>query len=176
MRTRLLPSQPIPVANSFGDFHRDPRREERHTLEKAPMTRVLIVEDNPYDSMQAKEFIKEAGVSADVVEVPDGEKALDILEKARQGRLKGFDLVLLDLNLPRKGGFEVLEHLKDRKGKPFVAVLSGSCALEDRMKAETKGADAYLVKPVGASEIDAIVNCLRDIFRELRENPSHLTI
>jgi DNA-binding response OmpR family regulator len=133
------------------------------------MTRVLLVEDNPYDSLMAKEFIKEAGIAAEVVSVPDGEKALDILEKVRQGKLNSFDLVLLDLNLPRKSGFEVLERLRDRNGRPFVAVFSGSCTLEDRMRAETEGADAYLVKPVGSSEVDAIVACLRDIFRELRE-------
>jgi chemotaxis family two-component system response regulator Rcp1 len=133
------------------------------------MTRVLLVEDNPFDMMMVKELIRETGVAAEVVEVSDGRKAMDILEKVYLGKLRSFDLVLLDINLPRRSGFEVLERLKERAGRPYVAIFSGSCSLEDRERAALGGADAYLVKPIGSSEVDAIISRLREIFKDLRE-------
>jgi len=119
----------------------------------------------------AREFIIETGVEAEVVSVPDGEKAMHILDMVRQGRHECFDLVLLDIELPRRSGFEVLERCKGWTERPYIAIFSASSSADDRERAELVGADAYLVKPIGSLEVDALIIRLREIMEALIDRP-----
>lgn len=113
---------------------------------------VLLVEDNSCDIILVQEALKESkiGVSLNVVE--DGEDAIKYLQK--QGEYSNEptpDLVLLDLNLPRVNGHEVLKQMKEKREleKVPVIVLTTSNAGGDIVKSYDLGATCYITKPFG---------------------------
>ena len=89
------------------------------------------------------------------------------MEMAEQGEGKAPDLVLLDINLPKKMVTEVLDSIKDyaKVAHTFIAMCSGSTSCEDFRRARCNGANAYLLKPMGLEEME-------DIITRLREHPS----
>ena len=114
--------------------------------------RVLLVEDNPADVELMQEVLLELGDQFELHVVEDGIKALAFLrgEEPYSGAPQ-VDLVFLDLNTPRLGGFEVLSASRGedrRRGQRWV-VFSSSDNPEDEARALALGADAYLVKPIG---------------------------
>ncbi|MEY7851540.1 response regulator [Natrarchaeobius sp. A-rgal3] len=121
---------------------------------------ILLVEDNPGDVRLTKEAFKQGRIENDLHVVSDGNQALEFL--AREGDYEDAprpDLILLDLNLPRTDGEEVLEELKkDRNLRSIpVIVLTSSRAEEDIVKSYELHANAYLTKPVDPDEfIDAV--------------------
>ncbi|TYT61405.1 response regulator [Natrialba swarupiae] len=121
---------------------------------------ILLVEDNPGDVRLTKEAFKQGRIENDLHVVTDGNRALEFL--ARDGRYEDAprpDLILLDLNLPRTDGEEVLEQLKDDPNLRSipVIVLTSSRAEEDIVKSYELHANAYLTKPVDPDEfIDAV--------------------
>lgn len=122
--------------------------------------RILLVEDNPDDVELTQEALEEADVETDLLVAEDGVAALDILR--REGEHAGAetpDLILLDLNLPRMTGFQVLEELKsdpDLRRVPVV-VLTTSDEIRDVLTAYESHASAYVVKPVDLDEFLAKV-------------------
>ena len=124
---------------------------------------ILLVEDNPGDSDLIIEFLEEARVTNHVTVVRDGEEAMDYLRG--RGRFSGAvrpDLVLLDLNLPRKDGREVLAEIKadpDLENIPVV-VLTSSSAEADIAKSYSLKANCYIIKPV---DLDQFVSVVRSI-------------
>lgn len=121
---------------------------------------ILLVEDNPLDVELTLESMKEAKVLCRMDVVGDGEEALAYLRKA--GRYRDAptpDLVLLDLNLPRKDGREVLAEVKedpDLKVIPVV-VMTSSEAEADVLKAYRLHANSYVVKPVTLERLIEVV-------------------
>ena len=116
--------------------------------------RVLLVEDNPADVELMQEVLLELelGEQFELHAVEDGVQALAFLrgEEPYSGAPRA-DLVFLDLNTPRLGGFEVLGLSRGeggRRGQRWV-VFSSSDNPEDEARALALGADAYLVKPIG---------------------------
>ncbi len=112
---------------------------------------ILLVEDNPGDVRLAQEALKESKVRNQLFVVSDGVEAMAFLR--RQGKYAGMprpDLILLDLNLPRKSGREVLSDVKtDESLKQIpVVVLTVSRAEEDIMKCYTHHANCYITKPL----------------------------
>jgi two-component system, chemotaxis family, response regulator Rcp1 len=111
---------------------------------------VLIVEDNLPEQEIMKEALKEARVSHDLHFVRDGIETLEFLmmQGAFQGAPKP-DLIILDLNMPRKNGLEVLSDIKDNPRWKHIPVLvfSNSEFAGDICKCYTLGANAYLNKP-----------------------------
>ncbi len=112
---------------------------------------ILLVEDNPGDVRLAQEALKESKVRNKLYVVEDGVEAMAFLR--RQGKYAGVprpDLILLDLNLPRKSGREVLAEVKtDEQLKRIpIVVLTVSRADEDIIKSYDHHANCYITKPL----------------------------
>ena len=124
---------------------------------------VLLIEDNPNDAQLAIEFLKEAHLPFRVIVASDGEKAMNFL-----GNLKGTSeehrpsLVLLDIKLPKKDGFEVLNDIRNSRDLASipVVILTGSNQESDKKKAISLGADLFFLKPRDAKEWDAFTDSI----------------
>ena len=120
----------------------------------------MHVEDNPGDVMLLREALKESSVPNEYVVAGDGDDALTALhEAARNGTLLP-DLILLDINLPRKDGWEVLRDIKQdlRLARIPVIVLTTSTDGNDVRTAYDLHASCYLSKP---SDLDAFMRLAR---------------
>ena len=117
------------------------------------MTRILLAEDNPGDVRLIREALKVHQVAADLVVVEDGEKAVRFVEDLNTSSTAAPDLVLLDLNLPRTGGRDILKVIRNTPamGCVPVVVLTSSDAPEDRADTAALGATLYVRK---ASTLD----------------------
>ncbi len=136
---------------------------------------VLLVEDDPGDVLLIREAFEFNKVHNNLNVVSDGEQALEYLR--RQGPHAGAarpDLVLLDLNLPRKDGREVLAEVKqdpELRTIPIV-VLTTSEAEEDVLKSYQLHANAYVTKPVDFERFVSIVRQIDDFFVSVVRLPS----
>jgi chemotaxis family two-component system response regulator Rcp1 len=133
---------------------------------------VLIVEDNKADARLVRALVEETGMPTDITMVRDGEGAIRMMECAEKGETPAPDLVLLDINLPRKNGHEVLTTIRelDRLAQTCVAMCSGSTSDEDIDRARINRANAYLQKPMGVEEMDEMVISLRKILTSLNDD------
>jgi two-component system, chemotaxis family, response regulator Rcp1 len=122
--------------------------------------KILLVEDSPGDARLTFEALREAKVRNEVVLVTDGEQAMDFLY--RQGRFADApkpDLILLDLNLPKKDGRAVLAEIKgheDLRRIPVV-ILTTSQAEKDVLASYDLHANCYISKPVSLDEFMDVV-------------------
>ncbi|HXE74057.1 MAG TPA: response regulator [Candidatus Xenobia bacterium] len=128
---------------------------------------ILLVEDNPGDVRLTLEALKEAKVSNNLNVVADGVEALAFLR--RQGKHSEAprpDLVLLDLNLPRKDGREVLGEIKQDEAlkRIPVVVLTTSRAEEDILKSYDLHANCYITKPVDLERFLTVVKSIEDFW------------
>ncbi|HEX7219887.1 MAG TPA: response regulator [Burkholderiales bacterium] len=124
---------------------------------------ILLVEDNPGDVRLTKEALKEGKVYSNLHTVKDGVEAMEYLR--REGKYKDVprpDIILLDLNLPRKDGREVLEEIKrDEKLKRIpVVVLTTSKAEEDVLRTYNLHANCYVTKPVDLEKFMVVVKTI----------------
>jgi two-component system, chemotaxis family, response regulator Rcp1 len=116
---------------------------------------LLLVEDSPADVFLIKEAMREAGLDFHLDVADDGEAAIRILDQVDSGSADHPpDLLLVDLNVPRKDGTKVLERLRrsPRFGKIPVVMLSSSDAQHDRERAFELGANEYFCKPSTLAE------------------------
>ena len=124
---------------------------------------VLLVEDNPGDVRLTQEALKEGRIISHLNVVPDGIEAMEYLcHRGKYSNSPRPDLILLDLNLPRKNGREVLQEVKadpDLRRIP-VMVLTTSTAEQDLHKAYNLHANCYITKPV---DLDQFMNVVRSI-------------
>ena len=122
---------------------------------------ILLVEDNEGDILLTVEALEEGRI-ANVIEVArDGQEAIDKLEiDLKNNQLP--DLILLDINLPKMNGHEVLERLKDTEGLKHIPViiLSTSSSEMDILKSYKNHANCFITKPV---EIDEFVKAIESI-------------
>lgn len=137
---------------------------------------LLLVEDNPGDVRLTIEALKEGRVINNLTVVKDGEEAIAALR--RQGKYANArrpDLILLDLNLPRKGGLEVLEEIKqDRDLKQIpVVVLTTSRAEQDVLRTYDLHANCYIVKPVDLNQFMNVVQSIKSFWLALVTLPPH---
>ncbi|MCX5770488.1 MAG: response regulator [Candidatus Hydrogenedentes bacterium] len=136
-------------------------------LREVSLVEILLVEDSPGDVRLTIEAMKEAKVSNRLNVVGDGVEALEYLR--RQGKYANAarpDVVLLDLNLPRKDGRKVLAEMKedaDLKVIPVV-VLTTSHAEEDVLKAYEHHANCYITKPVDFQQFLYVVQSIEDFW------------
>jgi two-component system OmpR family response regulator len=114
--------------------------------------RILIVEDDPLLADGLTRSLTRADYAIDLV--ADGGAADAVLAT------QAFDLVILDLGLPKLDGFEVLKRLRRRGGTTPVLVLTARDTLDDRVKGLDLGADDYLTKPFELPELEARVRAL----------------
>jgi len=116
---------------------------------------ILLVEDNPGDARLVREALKSAGIDSLLTVARDGEEALDLLRGARPAvEAVRPDLILLDLNLPRKDGRELLAEIKQDPSlqRIPVVVLTSSAAAQDIRTAYELQANSYIVKQVSLEE------------------------
>ena len=128
---------------------------------------VLLVEDNPGDVRLTQEALKDGRVLVNLTVAYDGVEALDILHKrGTHGNKPRPDLILLDLNLPKKNGREVLEAIKaddDLKRIPVI-VMTTSKAEQDVHRAYHLNANCYVTKPVDLDEFLNVVRSIEDFW------------
>jgi chemotaxis family two-component system response regulator Rcp1 len=135
---------------------------------------VLLVEDSPGDVRLTKEAIKDAKVHVKLHVVADGAQAMAFL--ARDGEYAGMprpDLILLDLNLPKKDGREVLEEIKKSptlKSIPVV-VLTTSSSEVDVMQSYMLHANCYITKPVGLEGFLKVVQSIDNFWLSVVKLP-----
>lgn len=132
------------------------------TLEGRPVE-ILLVEDNPGDVRLTEEALREAKVRNNLNIVGDGEAALDFLKRRNSwADAARPDIILLDLNLPKKDGRQVLAEIKadpDLRRIPVV-VLTTSKAEEDILRSYDLHANCYVTKPL---DFDQFINVVRSI-------------
>lgn len=128
---------------------------------------ILLVEDNPGDVRLTQEAFSSTRVSPRIHVAPDGETALEFLEGVSAGESCP-DLILLDLNLPRIGGREILRHVKndERLRTIPVIVLTTSDADQDVRAVYELHGNAFVVKPVDFYDFIAIVQSIESFWLE----------
>ena len=119
------------------------------------MPSILLAEDNPADVFLLREAFSQHQHSIDLRVVSDGEQALDFIESVDGTPENGTpDLIVLDLNLPKSDGADILKRIRQKphlRGTPVV-VLTSSDSPQDRNTTETLGADSFLTKPADLDE------------------------
>jgi CheY-like chemotaxis protein len=123
---------------------------------------ILIADDDPDDLFFTKRVLVKAGVKNPLVPLHDGEEVIKFLITALTEMPKADPkpcLLLLDIKMPRRDGFEVLEWIRNQKALDAlkIVILSGSDEPRDRERASDLGADDYLVKPADVKHIQNII-------------------
>ncbi len=135
---------------------------------------ILLVEDNPADVRLTREALREEKIHNNLSVVSDGVEALAFLR--REGAFANAvrpDLILLDLNLPRKDGREVLDEIKkDDSLKTIpVVVLTVSGAEQDILKSYSLHANCYIRKPLDLAQFSKVVKSIQDFWLTIVKLP-----
>lgn len=136
-------------------------------VKPAKVVDILLVEDNPGDVRLTKEALKESKLRNKLYTVGDGEEAMAFLRReGRYGDATRPDLILLDLNLPKKDGREVLGEIKsDQNLKRIpVVILTVSKAEEDILKSYNLHANCYISKPIDMEQFVKVVKSIEDFW------------
>ena len=135
---------------------------------------ILLVEDSPGDVRLTKEALKEGKVHNNLSVVVDGEQAMAFLQRRDQfANAPRPDLILLDLNLPKKDGREVLAEVKaDAKLRSIpVVILTTSKAEEDVLRSYQLNANCYVTKPVDLEQFIRVVKAIEDFWLVIAKLP-----
>lgn len=122
---------------------------------------ILLVEDNEGDIFLVTDALEEGKIVNKVSVIKDGKEAIDFLEKKEKYQnAERPDLILLDINLPKKNGFEVLEHIKSQKNLKQIPVimLTTSSSEKDISMSYKNHANCFITKPVD------VENFLKSVF------------
>jgi CheY-like chemotaxis protein len=128
---------------------------------------VLLVEDNPGDVRLIQEVFKEAKIKNILHVAIDGEAAMDLLQmKGDEPLIRLPDLILLDLNLPKKDGITVLKELKNDENLKCipVVVLTSSVREEDLIETYKNNANCYIPKPVDLNQLIEVIENIGDFW------------
>lgn len=131
------------------------------------LVEILLIEDSPSDADLAREVLSQGKILNNLHFVEDGVEAIKFLrKKAPYLDVPRPDLILLDLNLPKKSGVEVLEEIKtDPKLKLIpVVILSTSAAPDDIIKSYSLHANCYITKPVDFVEFTKVVRLIEEFW------------
>ena len=128
---------------------------------------ILLVEDSPTDALLTREALEQSKILNRMHRVENGVEALAFLR--REGRYAGTprpDLILLDLNLPKKSGIEVLQEIKEDEDLRIipVVVLTTSKAEEDIVKSYDLHANCYITKPVDFDKFTEVIQSIREFW------------
>jgi chemotaxis family two-component system response regulator Rcp1 len=135
---------------------------------------ILLVEDNPGDVRLTQEAFRDAKVRNNMVVVGDGLEAMAYLKQENKyAHAIRPDLILLDLNLPRMNGFEVLDAIKaDESLKRIpVVVLTTSQAEQDILRSYDLHANAYVTKPVDLEQFIVAIRAIENFWLEIVNFP-----
>ena len=144
----------------------------------ARVIEILLVEDEPGDVRLTVEALRAARVRNRIHTVEDGVEALDFLRRRPPyADVPRPDLILLDLNLPRKDGREVLAEIKaDPALRTIpVVVLTTSCARDDVLRSYDLHANCFISKPMDFNEFSAVVKSIEDFWLTVARLPSPTT-
>jgi CheY-like chemotaxis protein len=136
---------------------------------------ILLVEDNPGDVRLTIKALKEGKIGNAIHHVPDGVAAMAYLrQEGLYAKARRPDLVLLDLNLPRKDGRAVLKEIKSDPDLHFlpVVILTSSPAEEDVIRSYDLHANCYIVKPVDFEQFMKVVRCIEGFWLKLVRLPA----
>jgi len=138
---------------------------------------ILLVEDNAADVRLTRETLKEEKLNNNLHVVSDGVEAMAYLR--RQGRYAQAarpDLILLDLNLPKKDGREVLKEIKEDENLRIipVVVLTVSKAEEDVLRSYNLHANCYITKPLDLGQFSRVVKSVQDFWMTIVKLPPRL--
>jgi DNA-binding response OmpR family regulator len=122
--------------------------------------RVLLVEDEMSFSRYIRKGLEEEGYAVDAA--ADGQEALDAIQ------VSDYDIVLLDIMIPRISGIEVCKRIRERRHQPSIIMLTALGGIEERIHGLDTGADDYLVKPFAFDELLARI---RAVTRRSRDSP-----
>jgi two-component system, chemotaxis family, response regulator Rcp1 len=135
---------------------------------------VLLVEDDPGDVMIAQEALKASELTSKLTVVPDGVEAIKYLRREEgYAGVPRPDLILLDLNLPKKSGHEVLAEVKADPAlrKIPVVVLTTSGAAEDVLRSYDLHANVFVTKPVDFDHFTSVIKQIDDFFLTVAQLP-----
>ena len=129
---------------------------------------ILLAWKDPEGTFLIKEMLKETGVEFRITVAENGKKALDILNRTKGSEDGRIDLVILDLDLPKIDGFEVLSYVRSMHHlrEIPIAVMTRSYDVDDEKKATGLGADHYFARPSSNAEFKAIMAWLKDALLE----------
>ncbi|MBU1368035.1 MAG: response regulator [Bacteroidetes bacterium] len=136
-------------------------------LEKLKSIDILLAEDSPGDADLAKEALEESKLKNRLYTVVDGQEALDFLyKKGKYIDVPRPDLILLDLNMPKVDGREVLKIVKEDENLRSIpiVVLTTSRAEEDILKSYNLHANCYISKPLNLDKFIEVVNSIENFW------------
>ena len=135
------------------------------------LVNILLIEDNPGDIVLVKDALKEYGIEHTLCVATDGEEALEFIEHAGEpGYAARPDLLLLDLNLPKRDGPEVLRELRrnPRYTETPVIIVSSADRPHDRTKVAAFNIKHYFRKPINYDEYLLLGQVIRDVMTQVR--------
>jgi len=135
---------------------------------------VLLVEDNPGDIVLTKEIFRESKILVNLNVVTDGLEALAYLNK--EGEYNGKpqpNIILLDLNLPKMNGFELLAEIKKNKSLKNIPVVVLTCseATEDIVRIYALRANCFITKPVNLEQFNKVIKGISDFWFNIVKLP-----
>jgi two-component system, chemotaxis family, response regulator Rcp1 len=136
---------------------------------------ILLVEDNEGDARLAKEAMRDSKIRNNLHHVSDGDEAMAFLRKEGEyAAAPRPDLILLDLNLPRKDGRQVLAEIKGDKSlmRIPVVILTVSSAEEDILKTYNLHANCFITKPIDLSQFIKVVRSIEDFWLTIVKLPN----
>lgn len=130
------------------------------------MFKILLAEDNPGDVRLFCEALDSRALAFELMVAKDGEQAIAMVQSASVGGQK-LDLIVLDVNLPRHKGDEVLRHVRAAPSlrEVPVIVLTSSAAPADQATATWLGADLYISKPSDLEELLEVAKVIEDVLK-----------
>lgn len=143
--------------------------------ERTKPIEILLVEDNPGDVRLTQEVLQDGNINNHLNVVEDGVKAIAFLKQAPPYAYAPCpDLILLDLNLPRKGGQEVLKVIKadERLKRIPVVILTTSLAEEDIIRAYNLHANCYIAKPIDLDQFIKVIKSIEEFWLTIVKLPS----
>ncbi len=144
------------------------------TKQNLNFIRILLIEDNPGDVRLIRESLKENKFFAELKVISDGEEAMEYLKETIQSTENGLpDIILLDLNLPKKDGRDVLKEIKqDEELKKIpVIVLTSSKAEEDILRSYQNYANCFISKPVDLDNFIKVISTIENFWLTIVKLP-----
>ncbi|HQS52992.1 MAG: two-component system response regulator [Sphingobacteriales bacterium 17-39-43] len=135
---------------------------------------ILLVEDNQGDILLILDAFEEGKITNQTTVIKDGKSAIDFLaDNLNSGKLP--DLVMLDVNLPKKNGHEVLSYIKTSehlKSLPVIMLTTSSSPRDIKLSYQNH-ANCYITKPVGAADFMDAINKIEDFWINIVQLPKH---
>jgi CheY-like chemotaxis protein len=136
---------------------------------------ILLVEDNEGDILLTIEALEDSKITNRISVIRDGKEAIDFFESV-ENKDEIPDLVLLDINLPRKSGHEVLRYIKksEKHNQIPVIMLTTSSAERDILSAYKHYANCYITKPIDVTEFMNAIGKIEDFWINIVSIPTNL--